>query len=80
MRSGLPSGVRGISLRTKAGHCAFIVVAIAAVKAHARRKRRILLALPHESLRAAVVDDLRRIEIAFRVGCHVMNDVKLAGT
>src|SRR5215468_9803170 len=40
-RSSLPSAVRGAPCRTKEGHCAFRVVAIAAAQAQTRSKRRI---------------------------------------
>ena len=39
-RSGLPCGVRGVSCRTKEGHCAFRLVEIAAAQAHTRAKRK----------------------------------------
>ena len=39
-----------------------------------------LFFLQHESLGASVVDDLRCIKIALRVGRYVMDDVELAGS
>src|SRR5262245_65658290 len=37
------------------------------------------LRLQYEPLGAAIVDDLRRVEIALRVRRHVMDDVEVAG-
>src|SRR5512138_1719002 len=78
-RFSLPSAVRGSSLRTNAGHWACALVAAVAARMHATGKRRTLSTLQHESLRAAVVHDLRGVEVAFRIGRDVVNDVELAG-